>query len=380
MSKAYRPLTVQDGIHGKECYVCGKWKPTTCYGRGGYDGLDHRCNDCRRDERESKRTTPLGDIPRQTGYAILRYEGAEIAFELDRTQASLTDLWVADGRITTKEPKHWLAQDGTKALLAQYASGENVRLDYVCVARPGAHGGTWAPREIALAYAMYLNPALHLAVLRFVLERSDEFLAASRGATPDQSLALMQQLIAPIYQRLGILDLLPGIDRNARAAAIGLAGAELIKTREIWNGRVYVVRITNPHHIAIVRRKFVEWPGDRPHLLAVGQTGPDGDLHQLRLKDYAGKFGLEPDDYEVLAEVGSDEPSATESWLLVNPFVGCIRLRVRDGQKIISSRTFLAADDIGVELFQSLPRGYCPMTSIKVLVPVRPPPGQVSMF
>lgn len=170
-SKNRRPITDRNGVLGKECVYCGTWKPLEGgFTKGPYDGKDHRCRECKRVKKlEAKEAQPIGDTPRQIGYAMLRYEGAEIAFEMDRSQVSLTDLWIAAGRPGNKDPRFWLYQESTKELLAQYAQQTNSMLDTVCGARQGNHGGTWAPREIALAYAMYLNPALHLAVLKFVL-------------------------------------------------------------------------------------------------------------------------------------------------------------------------------------------------------------------
>lgn len=380
MSRVYRPLTMQGGVEGKECAICGEWKSRDNYCKGHYDGLDHRCNDCRKVKREAKRETPLGDVPRPTGFAILRYEGSEIAFEVDRTQASLTDMWIAADQPKNQEPWRWLDQEQPKALLAQYASEHgNLMLDKVCTSRQGAHGGTWAPREIALAYAMYLNPALALAVLRFVLERSDEFIAGSKGATPDQAWALMQRLMAPIYRRLGILELLPGmnIKLDGLGGKIDDIGDRIKNEPERWVGQNYIIEITNPHMLVLLWRKFAYIPDGKDRLIAVGRTGPSGDVYELRLKDLLGKIDLEPGDYNILAHFGSPCPDDTETLTLNSPMLGCVRLKLKNGKP---SLTFIAADHQGVQEYKHLGSGgYYTLESLGRMLPqpiVTPPPQE----
>lgn len=63
-SKVYRPITAQDGVEGKECAVCGEWKPRTEYTAGHYDGLDHRCKPCQARLRAERTATKYeAEIP-----------------------------------------------------------------------------------------------------------------------------------------------------------------------------------------------------------------------------------------------------------------------------------------------------------------------------
>lgn len=350
-SRNRRPITEHNGVLGKECVYCGVWKPLEGgFTKGPYDGKDHRCRECKKLKNQKPNSAiVIDDTPRQIGYAMLRYEGAEIAFEMDRSQVSLTDLWIAAGRPENKRPDDWLNQKQTLELIAQLSIA---KLDGNCTARQGAHGGTWAAREIALAYAMYLNPALHLAVLQFVIGRADEF---ARSGAPDQALALMQQLIQQQNAVLSAVGLLPRIDQNTRTTAATLSGIETIIKKQIIRCQVYIFRLLpNSPFYALAMRKCRTQPRVHEHVIAIGRTGADGDVHELRLADYGGKFPFQPSDYELLSVIQTDKEDS-EGVLLRHPMEGCARFYLPNGGR---SKTFLTATDGGLNAYRSLASGY----------------------
>lgn len=53
--KAHHPIEVRDGITGKQCHYCAAFQPLTKFGKGNYDGYDHRCWDCRAAQRLEQR-------------------------------------------------------------------------------------------------------------------------------------------------------------------------------------------------------------------------------------------------------------------------------------------------------------------------------------
>ncbi|BAH75899.1 KilA-N domain-containing protein [Solidesulfovibrio magneticus] len=75
---------------------------------------------------------------------------------------SLTDLWKAGGGEDRNRPKEWLSFKGNQEFIQELAKGGNPTL-FVQV-KPGRNGGTFAHWQIALAYAKYLSPKLHMAV------------------------------------------------------------------------------------------------------------------------------------------------------------------------------------------------------------------------
>jgi len=77
---------------------------------------------------------------------------------------SLTDLWKAAGKKPVQQPKLWLQQDGAFNFIASVSASEKVAPSYLLKTKPGKGGGTFAHWQIALAYAKYLSPELHMAV------------------------------------------------------------------------------------------------------------------------------------------------------------------------------------------------------------------------
>lgn len=75
---------------------------------------------------------------------------------------SLTDLWKAAGGENRNRPGEWLKTDGVRKFVGAVANGEDSR--HFVQTKPGPGGGTFAHWQIALAYAKWLSPALHMQV------------------------------------------------------------------------------------------------------------------------------------------------------------------------------------------------------------------------
>lgn len=83
------------------------------------------------------------------------------ALKVSGEMVSLTDLWKGQGSESRNHPKDWLKTDAVKKLTNELSKVDNSPLLEV---RRGHLGGTYAHWQLALAYAKYLSPALHLAV------------------------------------------------------------------------------------------------------------------------------------------------------------------------------------------------------------------------
>ena len=77
---------------------------------------------------------------------------------------SLTDLWKAAGGSKTKQPSNWLKQDGVAEFISHVAEKANSSISRICVSKAGRYGGTYTHWQVALAFAKYLSPELHMAV------------------------------------------------------------------------------------------------------------------------------------------------------------------------------------------------------------------------
>lgn len=92
----------------------------------------------------------------------------------DGEMLSLTDLWRAAGSPSGKEPAQWLRQDATTQLIETVSEILNMCQTHIIKSRRGKSGGSYAHKNIALAYAKYLDPALHVLVNEVFFQRLEE--------------------------------------------------------------------------------------------------------------------------------------------------------------------------------------------------------------
>jgi hypothetical protein len=215
------PHSFRDGVEGKVCgegrraqtgmETCGKWHPLVEFPRNyAYeDGHALVCKHCKKKslvKHKSKRqeaapSHPSPELEVRADYALMTYQGVSISFEPDCSAVCITEMWRASDSPENKRPNDWLALSQTKELLAQYASDFDAASNGIRLAqRNGIDGrGTWLPRELALAYAHYLSPALYLACNRFVLNRGQSQQAPAqlremlRDAMKDTARELMEE-------------------------------------------------------------------------------------------------------------------------------------------------------------------------------------------
>lgn len=82
---------------------------------------------------------------------------------------SLNDLHRAAGGQKRHQPSDFLRLDQTKALVAEIGNAGDSRS---WVSKEGRNGGTYACRELVIAYAAWISPAFHLRVIRVFLAES----------------------------------------------------------------------------------------------------------------------------------------------------------------------------------------------------------------
>lgn len=312
---------------------------------------------------------PVDDVPR-VDYALMSYEGIPIAFEMDRSAVCLTDLWRAAGSPPNMRPDDWLGQSRAKALIAQYARESPIAIrDGNWISRAGQYGGVWRPKEIALAYAYDLSPALHLACNRFVLNNSQQFIETAPSSLDNEALTMIGQLLTKQNQILASLGILPRIDQNTSATAAALAGVELVQTRQTVRCQVYIFRLLpeSPFH-TLLKEILVTPLCEGESIVGVGRAGPDGDVHEIRIKDYFGKLPFLPHNYELLCVIETDREES-ETVILHNPIPGGRRLMLLTGKRSRGkmSETFLAATGAAVGVYRNMRAGYYAYETIRDL-------------
>jgi len=79
---------------------------------------------------------------------------------------SLNDLHAAAGGDAKHDPNRFIRLDSTQALIAEIKSADSRN----CIeTKRGANGGTYACRELVIAYAAWISAAFHLKVIRVFL-------------------------------------------------------------------------------------------------------------------------------------------------------------------------------------------------------------------
>ena len=95
---------------------------------------------------------------------------------------SLNDLHVASGSAEKDRPSHFLRNDQTKALVSEL---ENVQICAFKILQ-GRNGGTYACKELVIAYAAWISPAFHLKVIRVFLAEAGRALQVPDTITKEQ--------------------------------------------------------------------------------------------------------------------------------------------------------------------------------------------------
>ncbi|MFT8354554.1 MAG: KilA-N domain-containing protein [Gluconobacter japonicus] len=109
----------------------------------------------------------------------------------------LNDCHRASGGDASKAPGQWMANKQTKALMAEMDTVENSTVSETAgksvVTIEGRNGGTYAAKELVYAYAMWINPAFHLKVIR-----AFDAMVSGKGVLTVQTLSREQQLASAV--------------------------------------------------------------------------------------------------------------------------------------------------------------------------------------
>ena len=147
----------------------------------------------------------------------LVYEGHPIGCKGD--MLSLTSMWMARGKPANRAPFEWSRLPSTKRLIDEFdreyrdQSITGLSRNTLQTNRGNSEtAGTWAHKEIALAYAAYLSPSFHLWVLRVALKQMEtggppaDGRARPMGEIFAGELAKLQRSADGLHRRLNQLN------------------------------------------------------------------------------------------------------------------------------------------------------------------------------
>lgn len=87
---------------------------------------------------------------------------------------SLTDLWKEAGSDLNKKPAEWLRSDSACDFIDTMSTILKSGKSHLIKIKKGKGGGTLAHKNVALAYAKWLDPKLHILVNEVFFERIEE--------------------------------------------------------------------------------------------------------------------------------------------------------------------------------------------------------------
>jgi hypothetical protein len=134
------------------------------------------------------------------------YNGFLISGDREDKLINLNQIWKASSESITRDPRHWLESGDVKKFIEQLTKELNVGIFDILKTKRGKGGGTWAHWQIALAYAKYLNPELHIAVnnwaMRFLEEERNPELGVNRAVKNWKKQGKSQQWIEARVKRV----------------------------------------------------------------------------------------------------------------------------------------------------------------------------------
>jgi len=115
------------------------------------------------------------------------YNGQSFFIDIaEGNMVNLNRIYEISGASSGKEPKEWNKLESTKNLIKSINGGKSPILK----TKRGAGGGTWAHWQLALSYAQYLSPELHVAVNQVFKERLEENMDPELGISRSRERAI----------------------------------------------------------------------------------------------------------------------------------------------------------------------------------------------
>ncbi|MGZ8172787.1 MULTISPECIES: KilA-N domain-containing protein [Methylobacter] len=115
------------------------------------------------------------------------YNGQSFFIDIaEGKMVSLNRIYEISDSPKNQDPRQWTRLPSTKILIESM----NVEKSHILKTKRGEGGGTWAHWQIALSYAHYLSPELHLAVNQVFKERLEENIDPELGISRSRERAL----------------------------------------------------------------------------------------------------------------------------------------------------------------------------------------------
>jgi KilA-N domain len=112
---------------------------------------------------------------------VFQYQDTIISLDQTSNLVSLNQLWKAANSPKGKDPRNWLELDQSAKFIYALEVKLNAHLMDILKTVRGRGGGTWGHWQVALAYAKYLDPNLHIQVNEWAKRYVEEEVDPEKG-------------------------------------------------------------------------------------------------------------------------------------------------------------------------------------------------------
>ncbi|NHN93902.1 KilA-N domain-containing protein [Acetobacter sicerae] len=150
----------------------------------------------------------MNNLPHTSSLTILNMKIRQDA----EGRYSLNDCHRAAGGDPNKAPSEWTKNDQTTALIEELeVSGNSPTPLNIVKTGPNDGRGTYVAKELVYAYAMWISPAFHLAVIR-----AFDAMVMGRVPAPKRKRVRTTAVDVAFRRCKNIADMLPNFDENQR--------------------------------------------------------------------------------------------------------------------------------------------------------------------
>ena len=225
----------------------------------------------------------------------------------------LNDCHKASGGSANKRPGEWLRNEQTQSLIRELTDA-GISASPVSSIKGGPEQGTYVAKELVYAYAMWINPAFHLAVIRaFDSIMSGEVPRPQIPNTLSEALRLAADQAEQIEQQSKLLEVTqPKADALDLISEHGSDMGVVDAGREIKKGMKWVVDYILEHHWAcrkVRQLRPAHYGLTMGYCRLVARSYVDKETQEVRVAD---EFRLTRKGVDRLAEIAAAEKKKEE--------------------------------------------------------------------
>jgi len=191
---------------------------------------------------------------------------------------SLNDLHKASGSDDKHKPSNFIRLDTTQALIAEISNCSDLSNYQPVESRTGKFGGTYACRELVIAYAAWISAAFNLKVIRVFLDSAAPPLPQADKMSANRPAPAIRPQTYP-YHRAALLPTPSELDTRIDDAAYLVSGIQHQITRTLLKDLMHEVATGRGAWRS--KRWLLHLVGDDTGMLNIPKLTPIAPNHPL---------------------------------------------------------------------------------------------------